>query len=450
MISDTYECVKFLNLIHFNVIENSLQVFRDRIFDSELRNNILPEFVEILKKDLPSNQLKMLNKSQLHEIAEKMLQSLTIVMEFMDKGIKGLLSGDLTIYMIQSIETTLDKYHSKLILETGELQTLFNKKREADKIYKLMLEYESPVKSELLTTGMMNNEEIQHNVYLPNIGIDVPMYSNQEVNMLKSSAESNNVTIAKKKHEEVLLQLSHDINKAKENTNSVINNIYNEIVETAFSLDKYRIPYYGIKYPEKENPINLFQRQLKIEELSFEMSHAKYKNTLESLIKIGRADQLAASHRLVLHWMKCIENAVQEQQRIFLRKSNLETEKGKPSYYILLMPADKIASICSLHLMKTLFRQFIRDLGDTSKEPSQMADVGNDFSTENVKTPAITLFSELGQLFDKELKNHMTSVKRKSGITDKIEKHLLVEDNNVGSIPVHVQLKIGAFLTNIM
>ena len=72
------------------------------------------------------------------------------------------------------------------------------------------------------------------------------------------------------------------------------------------------------------------------------------------------------------------------------------------------------------------------------------------FSNDSVKTPAVALFSELGTLFDRELKNHISSNKRKGGITDKIEKHLMIEDSQLGSIPKPVQLKIGAFLTNIM
>ena len=100
--------------------------------------------------------------------------------------------------------------------------------------------------------------------------------------------------------------------------------------------------------------------------------------------------------------------------------------------------------------MKSLFRQFIRDQGDTQKGISQLIDTSSDFNTSNVKTPAIVLFSDLGDLFNKELKSHMTSVIKRGGITDKIEKHLLVDDNDVGSIPKHTQLKIGAFLTNIM
>ena len=324
-------------------MENCLKLFREFIFDSEQRDFLTEKFVNVLNTDLPKTQLKKLSEEQVREIAEKTLQSLTVVMEFMDKGVKGLLSGDLTIYMLQSIESTFEKHHGKLVLESNELEQLFQKKQEADKLYRLMLEYDNPIGKELIFEGAAPHE-VSLNFNLANTGIDVPTYSN-DVNSSDFKQSQDQFNNAKEKHERVLIDLKKEVEKQKEKVNTVINNIYNELVDSAFGLDKYRIPYYGIQNPDKENPINLFQRQLKIEELSFEMSHAQYKNTLESLIKIGKADQLAASHRIVLHWLKAIESAVQEQQRIFLRKSNLENKKGKPSYYILQLPSDKIASI---------------------------------------------------------------------------------------------------------
>lgn len=93
---------------------------------------------------------------------------------------------------------------------------------------------------------------------------------------------------------------------------------------TAFNLDKYRVPVHGIPTPNLENPMNLFQRQLKIEELSFELSHAKYKATLDSMIKLGKADQLSVSHRYILQWMRSLEEAIVEQQKIFIKRGNLD------------------------------------------------------------------------------------------------------------------------------
>jgi predicted transcriptional regulator len=66
--------------------------------------------------------------------------------------------------------------------------------------------------------------------------------------------------------------------------------MYEEIADAVMHLDKFLIPAHGINQPDFENPMNLFKRQLKIEELSFELAHKKYQKSLNDLIKIGRAD----------------------------------------------------------------------------------------------------------------------------------------------------------------
>lgn len=148
--------------------------------------------------------------------------------------------------------------------------------------------------------------------------------------------------------------------------------------------------------------MNLFQRQLKIEELSFELSQEKYKSQLDSLIKIGKASELAVSHRYILSWMRLLETSIAEQQKIFIKRASLDPNKSKIGYYLVQMPSDKIASLCVLHLMNHLFRQFIQDisyLDDPDKAPKSPEE------TQEVRIPAIQLFDELGKLFDRELKS---------------------------------------------
>jgi hypothetical protein len=134
---------------------------------------------------------------------------------------------------------------------------------------------------------------------------------------------------------EVLDSQKEKLALLKRKVNNQINKLYNEVCKTAFGLDKYRIPIHGIPHPQKENPMNLFQRQLKIEELSFELSQSKYKQSLDQLIKIGKADQLSVSHRYIISWMKLLEDAIAEQQKIFIQRGNLDPSKSKIGYYLI-------------------------------------------------------------------------------------------------------------------
>ena len=63
--------------------------------------------------------------------------------------------------------------------------------------------------------------------------------------------------------------------------------------------------------------------------------------------------------------------------------------------------------------------------------------------------PSITLFSEIGDIFEKELKNHIATEKGNSAVS-KIQRYQTIEDDTIGSIRYDTKLKIGAYLTNLM
>mmetsp|Transcript_41821 Transcript_41821/g.63938 ORF Transcript_41821/g.63938 Transcript_41821/m.63938 type:complete len:169 (+) Transcript_41821:1103-1609(+) len=155
--------------------------------------------------------------------------------------------------------------------------------------------------------------------------------------------------------------LTKKLEMVKTRINDKINSLFDDIAKEVQQLDAFIIPQHGIPFPEKENPMNLFKRQLKIEELSFELAHNKYQQSLNELIKIGRADQLASSHRYIIGWMRSMERAITEQQKIFIKRGGLDSQKSKMGYYFIQMPSDKMAAICVMHLMKLLFSQFSRD-----------------------------------------------------------------------------------------
>lgn len=68
------------------------------------------------------------------------------------------------------------------------------------------------------------------------------------------------------------------------------------------------------------------------------------------------------------------------------------------------MPSDKIASLCVLHLMKHLFRQFIHDIRNYEQDENLKVHDDANTNPQEVKIPAVQLFDELGKLFDRELR----------------------------------------------
>ena len=129
--------------------------------------------------------------------------------------------------------------------------------------------------------------------------------------------------------------LAAKIQKKKEQYNQMMNELYNEISHKVFTVDPFIMPAHGIPRPTDENPMNLFKRQLKVEELSFELAHKRYQKSLSQLISIGRADTLATSHRYILGWTRTLEHAITEQQKIFVKRGNLDPSRSKLGYHLV-------------------------------------------------------------------------------------------------------------------
>jgi hypothetical protein len=85
------------------------------------------------------------------------------------------------------------------------------------------------------------------------------------------------------------------------------------------------------------------------------------------------------------------------------------------------MPSEKIASLCTIHLMKHLFSQFVNDIRKFKDEETNLNGKDDSMNKSDVKFTAIQLFDELGKLFDKELKQTLLNPKGK--------KHAEEQDN---------------------
>lgn len=58
-----------------------------------------------------------------------------VVLEFMDKGMKGLLTGDLSVYIIQQIQTSIDKFQAEFETTSRQIEELLEKQSSLDSFY---------------------------------------------------------------------------------------------------------------------------------------------------------------------------------------------------------------------------------------------------------------------------------------------------------------------------
>lgn len=66
--------------------------------------------------------------------------------------------------------------------------------------------------------------------------------------------------------------------------------------------------------------------------------------------------------------MRLLETAIVEQQKIATKRGSMDPTKI--GYYIMSMPSDQIATLCVLHLVRHLFKEFVEDLHKDSERTS--------------------------------------------------------------------------------
>ena len=119
---------------------------------------------------------------------------------------------------------------------------------------------------------------------------------------------------------------------------------------------------------------------------------------MHSLIKLGKADELASAHRNILNWTKVLELAIAEQQRIFMKQGSLDT--NKVGFYVMAIPSDELASLCVIHMMRHLLSEFLQNTNKDAEQFAQTREVEVNFSALDIKIQAVKLFQDLGKLVD--------------------------------------------------
>ena len=89
---------------------------------------------------------------------------------------------------------------------------------------------------------------------------------------------------------------------------------------------------------------------------------------------------------------------------MIMKKDQIDPRKNPIGYYLIQLQSDKIATVCVLHLMKHLFQSFILDSRKQAEMNVDLEETEVDITSKDVKITAISLFDELGNLFQKELK----------------------------------------------
>ena len=272
MVTETHKCLEFLNKFSPKELDEYCLIFIKNFFEEGVDSQ---QIVTFLHKSFDSNYKNLhLNQEQKHLVGKKIFESLLTIFEFMDRGMKGFLSGDLSYQLINNAKEIIDKYYKELEdLEKNFTQLGLDPKDFYDSFFTIDKKFYTNNSTKNITFNYnLESKSVIHpnNKYVVNLKITQFFDSVQKQINIKDKI---NV-----KFEDV----KNIIDKEKHKFHNLFNDMYNAIFEATVT-NKLKTPVNGILYPQKENKHNLFRRQLILEDHAYESSLKKFKENFMKL-----------------------------------------------------------------------------------------------------------------------------------------------------------------------
>lgn len=120
------------------------------------------------------------------------------------------------------------------------------------------------------------------------------------------------------------------------------------------SPSQFRLPVKGIYCRELESRLNLYHRQITLEEVSSEQSHDKLEAILESLMKLNKVQEAQVVRRFIIDWLVPLTLAIKEEQT---RCASRELSASRKLYadFLVKIDAEKLATVALTQLIIEAF-----------------------------------------------------------------------------------------------
>lgn len=136
--------------------------------------------------------------------------------------------------------------------------------------------------------------------------------------------------------------------------NNLLSEYYNKLFKVC-SEELFKVPTNGIPFPGSENPRNLFERQLILEDETNEMAIDKFISMVGSLKDINMVHDLAFAKSHIIQWFPPLCRAIkQEQERCM--QPNLTGDRASYAQYLLKLTPEKLAMISLIETMRMIMQ----------------------------------------------------------------------------------------------
>lgn len=368
------------------------KIFHENIIKTknmmENENSIYIRFLKYFKESNLKNE-------DLEEFTQKCIKSYIIIYEFLDRGMRGFLSGDITLTLIMKSSVILNeslekiKKEEEFLMKIGvdpddfyesffKLDNHFFELNDSSNITMNLSEFledKGVFKKKLLYyvnlkhVQLCNDFKFKYNLSLKNNneGINKQTTNNEiltdsKMNLFEIySEENNNLKI----NEIALEEVKEILNKKKLIIQDLINDIYNEISDNCI-INPLKTPNLGILYAQNESQKNLFRRQIMIEENSFDRASYDFTKIFSSLQNVEKAHELFCNKKLLIAWHQKLVFHISEAQKNIIQKQEFLKKNYEYLKYFIALKADEISMVILLYLIKIIINNLaiIKDDSD--------------------------------------------------------------------------------------
>ena len=330
------------------------------------------------------------------DICKGIYDSLQVILEFNDKGYKGLLIGDLSHNLITSIhaetEHFLDQVTDLLSHHISNLSE--NQQRIFLNNYFSIQNNEGNVG--ILEEGRRDGGEKMPSGYLNKAQKDGLLRGIIDNKMGKTKGMDNRFGLVQILMSQQLQTPSQIISKDLiVKINGYLENMYSKILESALGQDDYRIPVVGITSSKLENPVNVFHRQLLIEEHSFNLAHKNYTEFLESILETNQENMLNFELFQAFNYKLCedLDNILKIHLAPLLESAS-KKHGGQEIESLVILPTMLLSKL----VVETIMMKVIQELFLTENDTRKLKGAEK-IHTEGVRFKTITLAKQIGKQF---------------------------------------------------
>jgi hypothetical protein len=332
LLQNSFIAFKHLNSYNAEILEKFCKKFVDNIFLYESNNkdlfNIFYATLMEYEKYNKKEQFYLIDESK------KIVNSFLTIYEFLDRGMKGFLSGDISYNLITSSIAILEKSLTQLrAIENEFLEFGVEPQQFYDSFFMINESFYKNNSSNNLALNLSKTYEdygethkrllyyvnLNHTQFFDLFKTQITKIMIREgINMNKIDAQT----------------IKNRINTEKQRVQEIFNDMYNELVDQGM-VNSLKTPLNGVKFPEKENRHNFFRRQLMIEEDSFERANGDFTVIFSSLQKIDKAHELFFNRKMIVKWHQRLSYAIAEIQKNIVASLSFNQKKDNYMQYFV-------------------------------------------------------------------------------------------------------------------